>query len=172
MRLYRSISRDFFSDADVVSVSPLARLLYLGLNLEADREGRFIWQPRSYGVRYLPRDTCDEISLSQELVTGGLIQLYEANGRTVAVIPGFSERQNINGRETASKLPPPPLHESTRHHASGHDDSCHHAPNRKDVSHGKVGCVVSRRDGVTPPSQTEAVTTGRGTPAGIDGEEF
>ncbi len=181
MRLWRSISRDFFTDADVVSVSPLARLLYLGLTLEADREGRFTWQPRSYGVRYLPCDQIDAQQLCDELVQAGLIRLYDVAGRSYAVIPDFSSKQSINGKEAASRLPPPPLVDS-RADASCHvltrgDVSNHDSTRRDGFPDALEGKCRERRDAsgeeAQPrPSQAEAVITTEEEMGGwADGDE-
>ena len=118
--LYRSISRDFFSNADIADLSPLARLLYVATWLEADREGRLAWSPRTLKLRYLANDACDINELAMELVRAGFVVPYEADGKALAYLPGFALFQAINGREAESKLPPPP------------DDT---SPSRGDTSH-------------------------------------
>ena len=118
--LYRSISRDFFSNADIADLSPLARLLYVAPWLEADREGRLAWSPRTLKLRYLANDACDINELAMELVRAGFVVPYEADGKALAYLPGFALFQAINGREAESKLPPPP------------DDT---SPSRGDTSH-------------------------------------
>ena len=74
--LYRSISRDFFSNADIADLSPLARLLYVATWLEADREGRLAWSPRTLKLRYLANDACDINELAMELVRAGFVVHY------------------------------------------------------------------------------------------------
>lgn len=106
--LYRSISRDFFSNADIADLSPLARLLYVATWLEADRDGRLAWSPRTLKLRYLANDACDINELAGELVRAGFVVPYEADGKALAFLPGFALFQSINGREAESKLPPPP----------------------------------------------------------------
>lgn len=108
MARIRTIKPEFFTSEDIVSLSPLARLFYVSLWCEADREGRFEWKPRTLKMRYLPADNCDIDTLGQELIDSGLVNLYEANGRTYAHIPGFTRHQVINNREQDSDLPPPP----------------------------------------------------------------
>ena len=105
MVLFRSYSRDFFGDEDIVSMSPLARLLFLATMMEADREGRLVWKPKTLKLRYLPGDTCDIDAIAGELITAGLIQTYDVDRVTYAFIPSFSKRQVINNREAASVLP-------------------------------------------------------------------
>ncbi|GEM_PF-4438081 len=124
--LYRSYSRDFFGDADVCGMTPLARLLFLAVMLEADREGRLVLKPRTFKLRYFPADTCDVDLLIDELAAAGLLVPYVIEGVEYAAIPSFAQRQVINNRESASMLPacstdaiptcPPRV--ATREHAS------------------------------------------------------
>ena len=68
-----TISLGFFSDAVIVALSPLARLLYLGIRLEADEYGRLKWKPNTFKLRYLPGDACDIHALCRELTNAGLV---------------------------------------------------------------------------------------------------
>lgn len=108
MARIRTIKPEFFTSEDIVSLTPLARLFYVSLWCEADREGRFEWKPKTLKMRYLPADDCDVTALCDELVNAGMVQIYEVNGRTYAVIPGFTRHQVINNREQASDIPEPP----------------------------------------------------------------
>jgi len=100
----RTVKPEFFTSEDVVCLSPLARLLYIGLWCEADREGRLAWRPGSFRLRYLPTDTCAIEQVCDELVSRGLVVLY---GDGLACVPSFSKHQNVNPRESASTLPSP-----------------------------------------------------------------
>jgi hypothetical protein len=100
----RSIKPDFYTSEDIVSLSPLARLLYIATWCEADRDGRLAWKPRTLKMRYLPADACDIDALCTELTDAGLVILY---GDGLAYIPSFTKHQHINPRETASQLPDP-----------------------------------------------------------------
>jgi hypothetical protein len=104
MARIRTIKPEFFTSDDTCSLSPLARLLYVGLWCEADREGRFVWAPRTFKRRYLPEDDCQIDALCEELRDAGLVVTY---GDTLAYIPTFSKHQHVNPREAASTLPPP-----------------------------------------------------------------
>ena len=104
MARIRTIKPEFFTSEDIVALSPLARLLYIALWCEADREGRLAWKPRTFKMRYLPADECDINALCAELVDSGLISLY---GDGLAYIPAFSKHQHFNPREAASTLPAP-----------------------------------------------------------------
>lgn len=102
MARIRTIKPEFFTSEDIVSLSPLARLLYIALWCEADKEGRMVWKPRTFKLRYMPGDNCDIESLCAEILERGLVKLY---GEGLAYIPQFSAHQHINPRESASQLP-------------------------------------------------------------------
>lgn len=105
MARIRTIKPEFFTSEDIVSLTPLARLFYVSLWCEADREGRLEWKPRTLKMRYLPGDDCDVVSLGKELIDLGLVVLYEVDGKQYAEIPTFKKHQVINNRESASALP-------------------------------------------------------------------
>ena len=104
MARIRTIKPEFFTSEDIVSLTPLARLLYIALWCEGDREGRLLWKPRTFKMRYLPADVCDVEALCHELVAAKLVKLY---GDGHAYIPKFQQHQHLNPREAASKLPDP-----------------------------------------------------------------
>lgn len=104
MARIRTIKPEFFTSEDIVSLSPLARLLYVATWCEADKEGRMVWKPRTFKLRYFPGDSCDIDELCAELVAGCLIVLY---GDGLAYIPKFKSHQHLNPRESASSLPEP-----------------------------------------------------------------
>lgn len=104
MARIRTIKPEFFTSEDIVELEPLARLLYIALWCEADKEGRFCWKPKTFKMRYLPADVCDIDALCDALVTRQLVFLY---GDGLAFIPSFKDHQHINPRETDSKLPSP-----------------------------------------------------------------
>lgn len=105
MARIRTIKPEFFTSEDVVSLSPRARLLYVALWCEADREGRLVWKPRTFKLRYFPADDCDILALCQEVINAGLVKLYGDD--EFAHIPKFAKHQHINPRESDSILPDP-----------------------------------------------------------------
>lgn len=105
MARIRTIKPEFFTSEDIVSMSPLARLFYVSLWCECDREGRMEWKPVTFKMRYLPGDDCDVNALAEELTARGLVVLYEVAGKKYAEIPTFTEHQVINNREAPSTLP-------------------------------------------------------------------
>ena len=107
MARIRTIKPEFFTSEDIVSLTPLARVFYVSLWCEADREGRLEWKPKTLKMRYLPGDNCDIDALCTELTGAGLVSLYEVDGKQYAVIPSFKKHQVINNREAQSVIPEP-----------------------------------------------------------------
>lgn len=105
MARIRTIKPEFFTSEDIVSLTPLARLFFIALWCEADREGRLSWKTRSLKMRYLPGDDADVVALSDELIDAGLIRIYEVDGESFADIPKFKTHQIINNREVDSFIP-------------------------------------------------------------------
>ena len=140
MARIRTIKPEFFTSEDICALSPSARLLYIALWCEADREGRMIWKPVTFKLRYFPGDSCEIVGLCRELLDRGLIKLY---GDDLAFIPAFHDHQHINPREAASTLPEPNA-SATRprrvRHASPRDD---------DAQGGKEG---KGKEGITDAS--------------------
>ncbi|MBA3589697.1 hypothetical protein [Methylibium sp.] len=104
MARIRTIKPEFFTSEDIVGLSAMARLLYIALWCEADREGRLVWKPKTFKMRYFPGDNCDIDALCQEVLAAGLVVLY---GSGYAHIPAFLAHQHINPRETKTQLPDP-----------------------------------------------------------------
>jgi hypothetical protein len=104
MARIRTIKPEFFTSEDIVALTPFARLLYVALWCEADKEGRLVWKPKTFKMRYLPADEVEISGLCEELTGAGLVVLY---GDGYAHIPAFKAHQHINPRETPSQLPDP-----------------------------------------------------------------
>lgn len=115
MARIRTIKPEFFTSEDIVELDPMARLLYIALWCEADKEGRLVWKPKTFKMRYFPADDCDIDALADALVTRGLVCLY---GESLAFIPSFKDHQHINPREKDSILPNPHDASLTRRNAS------------------------------------------------------
>lgn len=106
MARIRTIKPEFYTSEDVISLSAFARLLFIALWLEADREGRFVWKPITFKMRYFPVDNIDIDALCNELLDRKLVELYDEG---LAWIPKFAKHQRVNPREAASILPDPAL---------------------------------------------------------------
>jgi hypothetical protein len=114
----RTVKPDFFTSEDIVELSFPARLLYIALWCEADREGRLAWRPSTFKLRYFPGDKVNIDMLAQELVLRDLVVLY---GDGLAYIPTFLTHQHPNPREKASVLPVPDRRVNQDLHASNPD---------------------------------------------------
>jgi len=119
MARIRTIKPEFFTSEDIVSLTPLARLFYVALWCEADREGRLSWKSKTLKMRYLPGDECDIDALASELTEAGLVELYEVDGKLYAEIVTFKNHQVINNRESDSTLPARDVDASARVKAEG-----------------------------------------------------
>ena len=68
MARIRSVHPGFFTDEDLVGTSLPARLLFIGLGIEADDKGIFEWKPITIKMRIFPADNVDVEALLSELV--------------------------------------------------------------------------------------------------------
>jgi hypothetical protein len=145
MARIRTIKPEFFTSEDIVELEPLARLLYIALWCEADKEGRFCWKPKTFKMRYFPADDLNIDALCDALVTRGLVCLY---GAGLAHIPSFTEHQHINPREKDSNLPGPNEYIDPRvDDASVTVDA---RAGRKEGKEGKGKVVASKRETPIP----------------------
>lgn len=105
MARIRTIKPEFFTSADILALTPLARLFYVSLWCEADREGLLNWNPETLKFRYFPKDKVDIETLASELIENELIVILVGDdGREYAEIPSFATHQVINNRESSSVL--------------------------------------------------------------------
>lgn len=118
MARIRTIKPEFFTSEDIVELSPFARLLYIAIWCEADREGRLNWKPKTFKIRYFPADSLDIDALCKELIDRRLVVLY---GDGLAYIPSFSRHQHVNPRESKSELPDPDTKKARVSDASARD---------------------------------------------------
>lgn len=138
MARIRTVKPEFFTSESVLSVSPLARLFFIGLWCEADREGRLKWKPKTLKFRYLPGDSVNIEKLCQELEKSEMIITYTVNGSDYCEIPSFKSHQVINNREKESELP-----------SRDSDASTTRESGRKEGKEGREGKGMSR---FTPPT--------------------
>ena len=121
MARIRTIKPEFFTSESVCNCSPLARLMFIGLWCEADREGLLPWKPKTIKIRYLPTDNCDIDELSQELIDEGMITIHSDEKGEICQIPAFGYHQVINNRERESDLSSRVVHASPRVKAEGRE---------------------------------------------------
>lgn len=70
-----------------------------------DREGRFVWRPRTLKTYVLPYDEIDFSRVLDAWVTRGFIRRYRVGDAWYGEIPTFTRHQSINHRESPSELP-------------------------------------------------------------------
>lgn len=109
MARIRTIKPDFFLHEDLAELSPLHRLLFIGLWCLADREGRMEDRPKRIKIEILPWDDCDMDRMLSDLQRSGFISRYLADGLGVIEVTNFKRHQRFTGKEaeTSSRFPSP-----------------------------------------------------------------
>lgn len=105
MARVRNLKPGFFANEQLADCCPLARLLFQGLWLHADRDGRLEDRPRRLKAEILPYDQCDVDTLLSELERGGFIARYVAEETHCIQVLNFAKHQNPHPKEPASSLP-------------------------------------------------------------------
>ena len=82
-----------------------ARLIFSGLWMLADREGRLEYRPKRIKGELFPFDNVDIPPLIDELEAQGLVKKYEVNGSFYLYIPKFLCHQRPHSNEKPSELP-------------------------------------------------------------------
>lgn len=90
MARIRSVHPGLWTDERFASVSPLARLLFIGIWNECDDMGSFEWSPLKLKMRLLPADNADAGELLEELASAGCIIRYEIDGRQLGAVRNFA----------------------------------------------------------------------------------
>lgn len=106
MARIRSIHPGFFTDEDLVAVSMAARLLFLGLGVEADDKGIFEWKPLTIKMRVFPGDNLDVADLLTELEGVGAIRRYDQGGKSYGAIRNFRRFQKPKTPNDIHPAPP------------------------------------------------------------------
>lgn len=112
----RSMRPEFFSDTLMAALSPMARLLYIGLWCIADDEGRGRYLPKQIEGEVFPNEQVDIHALLTELLSTARIVTYQHGGELYFHIPNFTKYQKPN-RTYPSRLPAPPLFTPNGHTA-------------------------------------------------------
>ena len=103
----RNIKPGFFKNEHLADCSPSARLLFIGLWMLADREGRLEYRPKRWKGELFPYENEDAAALFSELENaGGLVVKYAADGVQYVWIPHFLDHQRPHQNESASTIPP------------------------------------------------------------------
>jgi hypothetical protein len=104
----RSLKIGFFENEELARQPYEARLLFGGLWLLADREGRLEDRPLRVKARLFPYDALDAEGLLSRLHDAGFILRYVADGAAYIQIVNFLKHQRPKSDETASVIPLPP----------------------------------------------------------------
>jgi hypothetical protein len=109
MSRIRSIKPEFFLDDELAELTPLARLLFIGLWTLADCEGRMEDRPKRIRAQILPFDDGDTDAMLQALHDHGFIRRYRVNDKSYLVVRNFKKHQRLSGKEAEgeSLIPPP-----------------------------------------------------------------
>lgn len=108
MARIRSLKPEFWTDEKVVSLSPFARLLFIGLWNFVDDAGRGEYSPTRLKMQILPADPVDISELLGEIRRERLVKVYSIEGKEYFEVCGFTKHQKVDKR-TASKIPAPPV---------------------------------------------------------------
>ena len=79
MKRTRQINPGFFTNDELADITPLGRLLFAGLWVIADREGRLEDRPKKIKAEILPYDNCDVDDLLNQLQNAGFIKRYKVD---------------------------------------------------------------------------------------------
>lgn len=93
MSRIRSLHPGFFTDERMVTASVMARLVFLGLGVEADDKGIFEWKPITLKMRLFPADNIDIAGILSELESIDAVRCYEMDGRKYGAIRNFRKYQ-------------------------------------------------------------------------------
>lgn len=104
----RDIKPGFYKNDELAECSLMARFIFPGLWMMADRRGRFLDRPKRIKAELLPYDDADVNSLLDELQEHGLIVRYEVDGIRYGYIPKFLSHQKPHPNEKESEFPPCP----------------------------------------------------------------
>ncbi len=110
MARIRSVKLGFFRNEHLAVFSFAHRLLFEGLWVIADREGRLEDRPKRIHADLFPFDAALDVDeMLNDLAAGDdpFIVRYEVDGRHYIGIVNFLKHQRPNHREPASDIPPP-----------------------------------------------------------------
>jgi hypothetical protein len=119
----RVIKPGFFLSEELAELDVRARLLFIGLWLAADREGRFEWRPKKLRAEIFPHEAIDVEPLLMSLHDAKFICMYRHDGKVYGFLPNFRKHQKIHKHEAASVLPAPPDNVATSPDIPLHDQT-------------------------------------------------
>src|SRR5262245_12335318 len=105
MARIRSLKIGFFTNEHLAQLSPWHRLLFEGLWILADREGRLEDRPIRIKAQLFPYDVLDVDPMLGDLHDHGFITRYEVDGVRYLAVVHFKRHQRPKSDETESLIP-------------------------------------------------------------------
>lgn len=109
----RNIKPGFFTNDVLGELPALTRLLFAGLWVICDREGRVEDRPKKIRAEVLPYDVCDANEMLDSLMSTGFIARYVSGGISVIQVLGWGKHQNPHVKEAPSTLPAMEQHQTS-----------------------------------------------------------
>lgn len=103
----RNIKPGFFKNERLAELPPEARLLFIGLWLLADREGRLEDRPKRIKAEIFPYENRNVDLLLSKLAKSGFIVRYEVESNGYILVLKFKCHQNPHQNEKPSIIPAP-----------------------------------------------------------------
>ena len=110
----RLLHPEFFSDPTLAALSDFTRLVFAGLWLIADREGRLLDSVKMIDGAILPLDARSCAAALNELAAAGRIRRYRTAAGPVIQVVNLLKYQHIHPNEKPSKFPDISLIESAQ----------------------------------------------------------
>lgn len=100
MARIRTIKPDFWTDGNMVRLSPFARLLYIGMwNFTLCDHGHVADDAMKLKLQILPMDSVDIDALLAEIMAQGrVVRVADEDGRTYLLVKRFEDHQKIDPR--------------------------------------------------------------------------
>lgn len=136
----RNIKPGFFINPELAECSFAARLLFAGLWMLADRNGRLLDRPRHIkGELFRYDDSVDVDALLGELAGRDFIDRYEVDGIKLIQVVAFSTHQNPHPKEKDGGFPQNP---------SKPPKPCNYTTSREKVGTGPAESVIMNHESV------------------------
>lgn len=119
----RNIKPGFFKNEELAELSPLTRILFIGLWCLADREGRLEDRPKRIRAEVLPYDDGSVDAMLDELHEAGFILRYTAGNCLYISICNFTKHQHPHLKESESTIPAPDKHQTSTRQKQGKCES-------------------------------------------------
>lgn len=103
----RNIKPGFYLNEELAQCSMLARYIFPGLWMMADRAGRLEDRPLRIKAAVLPYDNGDVNKMLDELQDAGLILRYSVDGQKYIQVLNFEKHQSPHYKEPESTIPEP-----------------------------------------------------------------